>query len=300
MTQGPNFQTPKWLDGGGDAVEPFVRKTLTQGPSLPAPTWFIGCGSMGGAIVAGWRGAGIDLSQAVVVRPSGKAVEGVRTVASLSEAGAPPKLIVLAVKPQKLDEVARELEPLVTRDVVLVSILAGAEVASLRKRFPNAGAIVRAMPNLPVEIRRGVVALYSEDADDALKQQLGDLFVALGWAMWTLDEARLAAIGSVAGAGPAYAARFVRALARAGEARGLTPEIASTIALETVLGTSWMAATSGESMEAVVRRVASPNGTTKAGLAVLDKALDDLVEVTIDAAARRGTELADEARVEAS
>ena len=78
-----------------------------------------------------------------------------------------------------------------TRDVVLVSILAGAEVASLRKRFPNAGAIVRAMPNLPVEIRRGVVALYSEDADDALKQQLGDLFVALGWAMWTFDEAKL-------------------------------------------------------------------------------------------------------------
>ena len=151
------------------------------------------------------------------------------------------------------------------------------------------------MPNLPVAIRRGVVALYSEDADDALRQQLGDLFVALGWAMWTLDEARLAAIGSVAGAGPAYVARFV---ARAGQGRGgagAQPEIASTIALETVLGTAWMAATSGESMEAVVRRVASPNGTTKAGLAVLDKALDELVEVTIDAAARRGTELADEA-----
>ena len=300
MTQGPTFQTPKWLDGGGDAIEPFVRKTLTQGPSLPAPTWFIGCGNMGGAIVAGWRNAGIDLSQAVVIRPSGAPVEGVRTVAALSEAGAPPKLVVLAVKPQMLDEVARELEPLVTRDVVLVSILAGAEAASLRKRFPNAAAIVRAMPNLPVEIRRGVVALYSEDADDALKQQLGDLFVALGWAMWTLDEARLAAIGSVAGAGPAYVARFVRALARAGEARGLTPEIASTIALETVLGTSWMAATTGESMEAVVRRVASPNGTTEAGLAVLDKALDDLGEVTSAAAARRGAQLAEEARVEAS
>jgi pyrroline-5-carboxylate reductase len=72
------------------------------------------------------------------------------------------------------------------------------------------------------------------------------------------------------------------------------------VALETVLGTSWMAATTGESMEAVVRRVASPNGTTEAGLAVLDKALDDLLEVTIDAAARRSTQLADDARVEAS
>jgi pyrroline-5-carboxylate reductase len=300
MTQGPTFQTPKWLNGGGDAVEPLVRKTLTQGPSFPAPTWFIGCGNMGGALVAGWRAAGIDLSQAVVIRPSGAPVEGLRTVASLSEAGAPPKLVVLAVKPQKLDEIARELEPLVTRDVVLVSILAGAEVASLRKRFPNAGAIVRAMPNLPVEIRRGVVALYSEDADDALRQQLGDLFVALGWAMWTADEDKFGAIGSVAGAGPAYVARFIGALTKAGERRGLSNQIAATIALETVLGTSWMAATTGESMESVVGRVASPNGTTEAGLAVLDKALDDLLEVTIDAAARRGAQLADDARIDAN
>ena len=161
------------------------------------------------------------------------------------------------------------------------------------------GTIVRAMPNLPVAIRRGVIALYSEDADEALKQQLGDLFVALGWAMWTADEAKFPAVGSVAGAGPAYVARFIAALAKAGEARGLSPEIASTIALETVLGTSWMAATTGESMDAVVRRVASPNGTTEAGLAVLDKALDDLIEVTIDAAARRGARARGRARRQA-
>jgi pyrroline-5-carboxylate reductase len=300
MTQGPTFQTPKWLDGGGGAAEPIALKTLTQGPSFPAPTWFIGCGNMGGALIAGWRGAGIDLSQAVVVRPSGAPVEGVRTVAALSDAGAPPRLVVLAVKPQKLDEVAAQLEPLITPETVLVSILAGVEAASLKQRFPSAGAIVRAMPNLPVEIRRGVVALYSEDADDALRQQLGNLFVALGWSMWTLDEEKFAAIGSVAGAGPAYVARFIAALTKAGERRGLSNQIASTIAIETVLGTSWMAATTGESMEAVVTRVASPNGTTEAGLAVLDKALDDLIEVTIDAAARRGAELANDARVEAS
>jgi pyrroline-5-carboxylate reductase len=295
MTQG--FQTPKWLNGGGEAVEPVVQKTLTQGPSLPVPTWFVGCGNMGGAIIAGWRAAGIDLSQAVVIRPSGRPVEGARTVARLADAGASPKLVVLAVKPQKLDEVAAELEPLITSDVTLVSILAGVEVASLRNRFPNAGAIVRAMPNLPVAIRRGVVALYSEDAGDALRQQLGDLFVALGWSMWALDEARFAAIGAVAGAGPAYVARFVSALAKAGEARGLSSQIASTIALETVLGTAWMATTTGETMDDIARRVASPNGTTEAGLAVIDKALDDLIEVTIDAAARRGSELAEAARV---
>ncbi|HKX90975.1 MAG TPA: pyrroline-5-carboxylate reductase [Sphingomicrobium sp.] len=269
---------------------------MTSGPQLPAPTWFVGCGNMGRAIVDGWRVAGIDLSPVVVIRPSGKPVEGVRTVSALPDAGVPPRLVVLAVKPQKLDEVAGELKPWITSRATVVSILAGVEAASLRQRFPAAGAIVRAMPNLPVAVRRGVTALYTEDADEALKQQLGDLFVALGFAMWMADEARFAAVGSVAGAGPAYAARFVRALARAGEAGGLSAEIAATIALETVLGTAWMAATTGEGMDDVVRRVASPNGTTEAGLAVLDQALDDLVGITIEAAGRRGRELAGEAR----
>ena len=269
---------------------------MTSGPQLPAPTWFVGCGNMGSAIIEGWRLAGIDLSNVTIIRPSGKPVEGLPTVTSLPEAGVPPKLVVLAVKPQKLDEVVPELKPWITGRATIVSILAGAEVASLRARFPGAGAIVRAMPNLPIAIRRGVTALYSADADDGLKQQIGDLFVALGWAMWTADEGKLAAIGSVAGAGPAYVARFVDALAKAGEARGLSRETAATIALETVLGTSWMAATTGEAMDSVVRRVASPNGTTEAGLTVLDKALDDLIGATIEAAALHGAELAEEAK----
>jgi pyrroline-5-carboxylate reductase len=269
---------------------------MTTGPQLPAPMWFVGCGNMGGAVIDGWRLAGIDLSNVTIIRPSGRAVEGVRTVSSLPEAGVPPKLVVLAIKPQKLDEVVPALKPWITGRATILSILAGAEVASLRARFPGAGAIVRAMPNLPIAIRRGVTALYSVDADDTLKQQIGDLFVALGWAMWTADEGKLAAIGSVAGAGPAYVARFVDALAKAGEARGLSRETAATIALETVLGTSWMAATTGEAMDSVVKRVASPDGTTEAGLAVLDRALDDLIGVTIEAAARRGSELAEDAK----
>jgi pyrroline-5-carboxylate reductase len=115
--------------------------------------------------------------------------------------------------------------------------------------------------------------------------------------MWAADESKFAAIGAVAGAGPAYVARFISALAKAGERRGLSSQIAATVALETVLGTAWMAATTGEAMDEVARRVASPSGTTEAGLAVIDKALDDLIEVTIDAAARRGAELAEDARV---
>jgi pyrroline-5-carboxylate reductase len=250
---------------------------------------------MGSAIVEGWRGAGVDLSSAVVIRPSAMPVTGVRTVGSFPEAGAPPKLVMLAFKPQKLDDVAPLLKPWLTSKATIVSILAGVEVASLRTRFPKTGAIVRAMPNLPVAIRRGVVALYG-DADDALKQQLADLFAPLGFAAWMPDEAKLAAVGSVAGAGPAYVARFIAALTKAGEDRGLSSEIASTVALETVLGTAWMAASNGEAMDDVVRRVASPNGTTEAGLAVLDTGLGDLVEATIEAAARRGRELAEEAK----
>jgi len=269
---------------------------MSTGPQLPAPTWFVGCGNMGQAIVEGWRTAGIDLSQVIVIRPSGKPIEGVRVVTSLPDAGVPPKLVVLGVKPQKLDEVVPQLKPWITGRATILSMLAGVEAASLRDRFANAGAIIRVMPNLPVATRRGVSALYTNDADEAVKTQIGDLFVALGWAMWTVDESRLAAIGSVAGAGPAYVARFVSALAKAGEAKGLSPDIAATIALETVLGTSWMAATSGETMDAVVKRVASPNGTTEAGLGILDPALDKLIGATIEAASLRGAELAADAR----
>ena len=268
-------------------------------PQLPVPTWFVGCGNMAGAMVEGWRSAGIDLSSAVAVRPSGMPVTGLRTVKTLAEAGPPPKLVVLGFKPQKLDEIAPQLKSWLTSKTVVLSVLAGVEIASLRQRFPKAGPIVRAIPNLPVAIRRGVTALYSDDADDALKTQIGDLFAALGFAMWTADEAKLAAIGAIGGAGPAYVARFIAALGKAGEQRGLSSEIASAVALETVLGTAWLAASTGEAMDEIARRVASPKGTTEAGLAVLDReqVLDQLVGVTVEAAARRGRELAEAARL---
>jgi pyrroline-5-carboxylate reductase len=272
---------------------------MTQAPELPLPTWFVGCGNMGRAILDGWRGAGIDLSPVVAIDPAKPSIDGVKTVASPAEAGSPPKLVVLGFKPQKLDEVAGQLKTWLTSKAVVVSLLVGVEAASLRERLPKAGPIVRALPNLPVAVRRGVVALYSDEADDAVRQQLANVFGPLGFAPWMADEAKLASVGSVAGAGPAYVARFIAALTKAAEQRGLSPEIASTIALETVFGTAWIAAASGESMDAIVNRVASPKGTTQAGLDVLDKdeALDQLIALTIDAAARRGTDLANEAKL---
>ena len=265
---------------------------------LPQPTWFVGCGNMGGAILDGWRVGGLDLSPIVVIRPSGRPVEGARVVTSAAEAGAPPGIVVLAFKPQKLDEVAPELRRHLSSKTTVVSLLAGVEAATLRERFPGVGAIARATPNLPVAIRRGVIGLFSTDADAETKRELNNIFSALGFAMWMADEQKLGALGAVAGAGPAYVARFIDALAKAGVKRGLTQEIASTLAMETVFGTAWMAATNGESMGSVARRVASPNGTTEAGLAVLDRdsVLDELVARTIDAAAARGAELADEAK----
>jgi pyrroline-5-carboxylate reductase len=266
---------------------------------LMSPTWFVGCGNMGQAMVEGWRSAGVDLSMATAIRPSGKPVEGVRTVGSLKEAGAAPRMIVLGFKPQQLDEVAEDLVPWITSKTVVVSILAGVEAASLRGRFKKA-VIVRAAPNLPVSIRRGVVALYSEDADDQQRKQIGDLFAALGFAMWTESEKAFSAVGAMAGAGPAFVARFIDSLAASGAQEGLPQGLASTIALETVLGTAWMASVTGETMDELARRVASPKGTTQAGLAVLDRedVLRQLVGAAIGAARRRGAELAAEARGE--
>lgn len=271
---------------------------MNRALQLPTPTWFVGSGNMGGAILEGWRAAGLNLGAITIIRPSGTPTEGARTVTTFAEAGPPPRLAVLGFKPQKLDEIAPDLRKWLSSKTVVVSILAGVEAGSLRQRFPGVAAIVRAMPNLPVAVRRGVTGLFSPDADQQTQQELNDLFTALGFAMWMSDEAKLAAVGSLAGAGPAYVARFIAALAKAGEKRGLSSEIAAIIARETVLGTAWMAAGTGEDMESIARRVASPKGTTQAGLAILDKehVLDQLVAVTIEAAARRGTELADEAK----
>ena len=267
---------------------------------LLAPTWFVGCGNMGQAMVEGWRSAGVDVSVLTAIRPSGRLVPGVKTVARLKEAGNAPRLVILGFKPQKLDEVAPDLAPWITSKTVVVSLLAGVEAASLRRRFPK-GTIVRAIPNLPVSVRRGVIALYTEDAiEEGLKNKISDLFAALGFAMWTEAENAFAAIGAVAGAGPAYVARFIAAFADAAAQQGLSDELGATIALETFLGTAWMAASTRESMDEIARRVASPKGTTEAGLAVLDRdgALHHLVQKTIDDARRRGAELAAEARGE--
>ena len=264
---------------------------------FPDPTWLVGCGNMAGAMVAGWHAAGIDLSPVTAIRPSGTSVEGVKTVTDLPD-GPPPAFVMLGFKPQKLGEVAPGLAPRLGEGTVLVSLLAGVEAATLRARFPNVRSVVRAMPNLPVAQRRGVTALYSEDNDPEALAHVEELIGALGFAPLVADEAAFSAIGAVAGSGPAYVARFVEALGAGGEGLGLAPDLAAKVALETIIGTAAMAEASGLAMAELARRVASPKGTTEAGLAVLDApdGLLPLIDKMLAAAIARGRDLAEAAR----
>lgn len=264
-------------------------------PSFPTPAWLVGSGNMAGAMIDGWRAAGVDFSDVTVIRPSGRPVNGIRTVTGYPPER--PRFVMLGFKPQKLDDVVPVLAPHVSGDAVLVSMLAGITVATLRKRFPTARAIVRIMPNLPVAQRAGVTPLYCEDGDDEARQVVERLMQALGLAPWCETERQIAAIGAISASGPAYFARFAEAIGRAGAAQGLDAATAAAIAAQTLIGTAAFAAASGESMAALADRVASPKGTTEQGLLVLDgpDGLQPLVDRMLGAALRRVDELAAEA-----
>lgn len=267
---------------------------------MTTQTLFIGCGNMGSAMVAGWLLADQDPAGFTAVRPSGTPVPGIRTVRSIGEADLLPDRIVLGFKPQQLQALAPEVSRWVTSRTTLVSMLAGADCDTLGALFPRARAIVRVMPNLPVAVRRGVLPLYSPHADDALRAELHPWFSMLGYAPWCASEEVFGAVGFVAGSTPAYVARFIAAFAAAGEGRGLDAGIALTAAREAVLGSAWLAATTGEPMSELARRVTSPNGTTEAGLKVLDAELPGLIERTLAAATRRSGELAAEVRIDSA
>jgi pyrroline-5-carboxylate reductase len=262
---------------------------------FPVPAWLVGCGNMAGAMVEGWRAGGSGFPGVTVIRPSGTPVEGVRTVTEYPEET--PAFVMLGFKPQTLDEVAPELAQHVGEETIVVSMLAGVSTASLRMRFPNAKAIVRIMPNLPVAQVQGVTAIYSADGDEEELSEIRQLMASLGMIAWCRTEEELGVIGAVAAAGVAYVARFGEALANSGEKLGLRPILARMVAEQTLIGTGAMAVATGNHMDEVARRVASPKGTTEQGLAVLDApdGLQPLVDRTLDAAIRRGKELAAEA-----
>jgi pyrroline-5-carboxylate reductase len=266
--------------------------------TLPGPFWLIGCGNMAGAMLAGWLDAGLDPSLTTVVRPSGAPVApGVTVVTALPD-GPPPALAMLGFKPQKLDEVAPALAPRLGQDTILISILAGVELASLRSRFAAPHMIVRAMPNTPVRLRKGVVDLFSDSRISGDRAVVERLMALLGHAEWFEDEGLFAAAGHLTGAGPAFLFRFIDALAAGAADLGIPPDQALRLATRMVEGAGALAAAADEPPAELARRVASPGGTTEAGLQVLDGqgALAELARRTLRASRDRGQALAAAAR----
>jgi pyrroline-5-carboxylate reductase len=256
----------------------------------PASVWLVGAGNMGGAMLRRWLASGMDPASVTAIDPFASEVpEGVKLVAEVPRGS--PELLVLAVKPQMLAQLPR------IAAATLVSILAGVEEATLAARM-DARAIVRAMPNLPVSLGKGVVALHSSSSDPAVRSLAERLMAPLGLVEWIGDEALFHAVTALSGSGPGFVYRFVEAMAEGGARLGLAPDQALRFAVATVEGAAALAASSGEPPAVLAERVASPGGTTRAGLNILDRdhALMDLVEETLDAAARRSEELAAAAR----
>jgi pyrroline-5-carboxylate reductase len=249
----------------------------------------VGCGAMAGAMLVQWLETGLDPAQVTAISPSGRPMpSGVRVLPAI-----PTELfdtVLLGFKPQQLATVRPQLQGLAPR--VLVSILAGVELATLRA-LSQAGAVVRAMPNLPVAIGKGVVAVYG-DTDASMAA----LMRPLGLVEPIADERLFDVATALAGSGPGFLARYIDATAAAGVALGLPEDQAARLALATVEGSAILAATSGTSPTALADRVASPGGSTRRGLDVLDadEALHRLITATLAAATQRNTEMAEAAR----
>lgn len=256
----------------------------------------VGCGNMGGAMLAGWLAGGIQPSRITVVDPRLEAApDGVTLLRDLPEGTF--DALLLGVKPQSLAEVAPQLAGLVGPETVVLSILAGAEVATLRTLFRNAGAIVRIMPNLSAAIGRSPVALAQHGLDDDGKASVIRLMSLLGTPEW-VPENQFDLVTALAGSGPAFVYRFIDALATASSALGLDAAQAQRLALATVDGAARLAAQSEHNPGELARRVASPGGVTQAGLDVLDhdSALLSLVKATLETAANRNAEMGREAK----
>ena len=238
-----------------------------------------------------WVAAGTDPSSVTVVDPSSPAVpDGVRVVTAVPDDAA-PAVVVLAVKPQQLAGVAPTLAAI--RPALLMSILAGVTEAALAERF-SAGAVVRAMPNLPVAIGKGVTALYTSSDDAEARASAAAFAAPLGLVEWITDERLFDVVTALSGCGPGFVFRFIDALAAAGAGLGLPADQAARLALATVEGAASMAAGSDEPPRVLADRVASPGGSTREGLNVLDRdaALDRLIADTLEASAKRNAELA--------
>ena len=256
-----------------------------------------GCGNMGGAMLAGWLAGGMDPARVTVVDPFlAEAPAGIRLLRQMPQESF--DVLLLGVKPQMLDEAASLLEASVWQGTTLLSILAGVELASLAARFPQAGALVRVMPNLAAAIGKSPLALFGQGLDQAGRADVTALLQPLGTPEWLAAESEFDLVTALAGCGPGFVYRFIDALASGAAALGLDPAQAQRLAVATVEGAAQLAAASPHSPAELARRVASPGGSTQKGLDVLDQdqALLRLIEATLRAARDRNAEMAAAAR----
>ena len=271
----------------------------SAGSALPASLTLVGAGKMGGAMLEGWLAAGLDPRRTTVVEahPT-EALRALCTARGLSlnpAIVAPAAILVVAIKPQGFTDAAPDLDQMVGTDTVVLSILAGKTVAYLAGRLPSARAIVRAMPNLPTSIGRGATGAF---ANAAVTPERRDAVTALlsanGLVEWVGSEAEIDAVTALSGSGPAYVFLMVEAMAEAGIAAGLDPQVAARLARATVCGAGALLDASDLPASELRRNVTSPGGTTAAALDVLMRAdgLSPLMREAVAAAKRRAGELA--------
>ena len=254
--------------------------------------WIIGCGNMGGAMLRGWLDAGLDPSTVTVIDPGlPNLPDGVTVVAAPPEGA--PDMMLIAVKPQLLVVVAPAIATLIGSHTILMSIMAGVDVDTLRTRFSVPDTIVRVMPNTPAAIGKGVIALFSDSQDPVALEQAQDLMEPLGLVEWISEERQFDAVTALSGSGPAFLFRFIDSLGAAGAAIGLPADQAARFAMATVEGAALLAARASETPSILADRVAAPGGSTRDGLNVLDddSALTSLMTRTLQASERRNAEL---------
>lgn len=262
----------------------------------------IGAGRMGGALLSGWLDQGAQpgnihvsdpaLAKRVSETLAGRGVHVNLPIEAICRAA--PEIVVLAIKPQMMAEVLPTLRPLADCRPVFLSIAAGTSVDTIAGQLAADVAIVRAMPNTPAAVHRGISAAYGGPGVAAHQRDLcQSLLGAVGDCVWVEDEGLMAAVTALSGSGPAYVFHLVEAMAAAGEKLGLPEDIAMRLARATVSGAGEMLHAMPDSAEDLRVAVTSPGGTTAAALAVLKDsgALAALMLKAMQAAEKRAREL---------
>lgn len=255
----------------------------------------LGCGKMGSAMLQGWLAAGLPPSAVSVIEPKPSdwlLKSGVDVTTDLPPS---PAVVVVAVKPQMIGEALPALVAMGGQSTVFLSIAAGTTLATFEAMLGENTPVIRAMPNTPAAIGRGITALFGNASVTAEALDLGErLLSVVGQTVRLESEADMDAVTSVSGSGPAYVFHLIETLAEAGRAEGLSPELAMQLAKATVAGAGALAEASEESPSQLRINVTSPAGTTAAALEVLmDEAtgLPPLMRKAVHAAANRSREL---------